>query len=127
MIKAITVDEYFAQLDARSHESLSELRRIIKSVATQAEETISYGMPCFRENGILVYYAAFKNHISLFPTGSGIKAFQDRLKEFKTSKGTIQFNFGEPLPINLITDIVKFRMEENQMKKSVRKTTKKPA
>ena len=127
MIKANNVDEYFDQLDSRSHESLSELRRIIKSVATQAEETISYGMPCFRENGILVYYAAFKNHFSLFPTGSGIKAFQDRLEAFKTSKGTIQFNFGEPLPIDLITDIVKFRMEENQLKKSVGKTKKKPA
>ena len=127
MIKAETVDEYFAQLDAQSHESLSELRRIIKSVATEAEETISYGMPCFKEKGILVYYAAFKNHFSLFPTGSGIKAFQNRLESFKTSKGTIQFNFGEPLPIDLITDIVKFRIEENQLKKSVGKTKKKPA
>lgn len=127
MIKANNVDEYFDQLDARSHESLSELRRIIKSVATEAEETISYGMPCFKEKGILVYYAAFKNHFSLFPTDSGIKAFQNRLESFKTSKGTIQFNFGEPLPIDLITDIVKFRIEENQLKKSVGKTKKKPA
>lgn len=127
MIKAETVDEYFAQLDAQSHESLSELRRIIKSIATGAEETISYGMPCFKENGILVYYAAFKNHYSLFPTGSGIKAFQNRLEAFKTSKGTIQFNFGEPLPVELITDIVKFRLEENLLKMSVRKTKKKPA
>lgn len=127
MIKANTVEEYFAQLDVRSYESLRELQGIIKSVATEAEETISYGMPCFRENGILVYYAAFKHHFSLFPTGSVIKAFQSRLESFKTSKGTIQFNYGEPMPVELITDIVKFRLEENQLKKSVRKTKKKPA
>lgn len=127
MIKANTVEEYFAQLDARSFESLSELRKIIKSVASEAEETISYGMPCYKENGILVYYAAFKNHFSLFPTGSAIKAFQTRLEGFKTSKGTIQFNFDDPLPIDLITDIVKFRIEENKLKKSVSKPKKKPA
>ena len=121
MIKANTVEEYFARLDTLSHESLSELRRIIKSVATGAVETISYGMPCFKENGILVYYAAFKNHFSLFPTGSVIKAFQSRLERFKTSKGTIQFDFGEPLPVDLITDIVKFRMEENSRKKYEKK------
>ncbi len=116
MIKPNTVDEYFAQLDSRSNEALSKLRGIIKSVVPDAQESISYGMPCFKQNGILVFYASFKNHYSLFPTGSGIKKFQDQLQEFKTSKGTIQFNFNEPLPEDLIINIVKFRVEENLKK-----------
>jgi uncharacterized protein YdhG (YjbR/CyaY superfamily) len=118
MNKPNNVEEYFAELDRVSHGALSELRSIIKQAAPDAEETLSYGMPCFKQNGILVYYAAFKGHYSLFPTGSGIKHFKDRLTNFKTSKGTIQFKFGDPLPVELITDIVRFRLEENSFKKS---------
>ena len=124
MTKPANIDEYFAQLDLRSFEALSEIRSIIKLSAPDAEETFSYGMPCFKQNGILVYYAAFKDHFSLFPTGSGIKQFQDRLTNFKTSKGTIQFKFGDQLPVELITDIVRFRIEENSFKKSKAKNKK---
>jgi uncharacterized protein YdhG (YjbR/CyaY superfamily) len=117
MNKPNNVEEYYTQLDQLSHIALSELRSIIKQAAPDAEETFSYGMPCFKQNGILVYYAAFKDHFSLFPTGSGIKQFQGRLTNFKTSKGTIQFKFGDPLPVDLITEIVRFRIEENSLKK----------
>ena len=82
----------------------------------KAEETISYQMPAFKQNGILVYFAAFKDHIGFFPTGSGVEAFKDKLSSYKTSKGTIQFPLDKPVALDLVEEIVRFPVKENQKK-----------
>ena len=108
-----TVDEYLSALPANTKAILKEMRKTIKQAAPQAEELISYNMPAFRLNGMLVYYAAYKEHIGFYPVSSAIKAFQKELSDYKTSKGTIQFPIDRPLPFGLITKIVKFRVKEN--------------
>lgn len=111
-----TTDEYIERLAGVAREKVEELRAIIKSVAPKATEKISYSMPAFDQNGIIVYYAAFKDHVSLFPTSSGISHFAKELEQYKISKGTIQFPLDQPLPKELIERIVKFRLEENLSK-----------
>jgi len=94
------------------------MRAAIRSVVPRgATETISYRIPAFRHNVVLVWYAAFADHVSLFPTGSVIEAFRDELAEFKTSKGTIHFPTDKPLPIALIKRIVKARVAQIESKK----------
>ncbi len=105
------VDEYIARFPEVA-EKLRSLRECIRKAAPDAEETISYGMPAFRQTRILVYFAAFKDHISLFPTSSPIVKFRDELKGYKTSKGTIQFPLDRPIPLKLVEKIVKYRLEE---------------
>ena len=111
-----TTDEYIERLAGVAREKIEELRAIIKSAAPKATEKISYSMPAFDQNGIIVYYAAFKDHVSLFPTSSGIGHFAKELEQYKFSKGTIQFPLDQPLPKELIERIVKFRLEENLSK-----------
>lgn len=111
-----TTDEYIERLSGVAREKIEELRKIIKSVVPKATEKISYSMPAFDQNGIIVYYAAFKDHVSLFPTSSGISHFVKELEQYKISKGTIQFPIDQPLPRELIERIVKFRLEENLSK-----------
>ncbi len=109
-----TVDDYMNALPGEVREVLQKLRSAIKSVAPKAEEVISYGMPAYKYYGMLVYFAAFKNHCSLFPGSSQIVKMYDELKAYKTSKGTIQFTLEKPLPVSLVKKIVKSRMEENK-------------
>jgi uncharacterized protein YdhG (YjbR/CyaY superfamily) len=104
--------EYIAQFPLPVRARLKELRALIRKVAPEAEEKISYGIAAFDWNGPLVYIAGFKNHVSFFPTSSGVTAFKDKLKAYKTSRGTIQFPLDQPLPLRLITQIVRFRMKE---------------
>lgn len=111
-----TTDEYIERLSGVAREKIEELRKIIKSVVPEATEKISYSMPAFDQNGIIVYFAAFKDHVSLFPTSSGIEHFAKELEKYKISKGTIQFPIDQPLPRELIERIVKFRLEENLSK-----------
>lgn len=111
-----TTDEYIERLTGVAREKVEELRAIIKSAAPKAIEKISYSMPAFDQSGIIVYYAAFKDHVSLFPTSSGISHFAKELEQYKISKGTIQFPLDQPLPKELIERIVKFRLEENLSK-----------
>jgi uncharacterized protein YdhG (YjbR/CyaY superfamily) len=108
-----TIDEYISQCDPKVQDILKTLRKVIKEAAPGVAEKISYQMPAFAQNGILVYFAAFKNHIGFFPTANGISAFQKELSGYKTSKGTVQFPIGEPLPYDLITKIVQFKVAEN--------------
>jgi uncharacterized protein YdhG (YjbR/CyaY superfamily) len=131
---AKTIDEYLDELPEREMILLHALRKAIKSVAPQAEELISYGMPAFKYHGMLVYFAAFKNHCSFFPGSSQIIKLYDELKPFKTAKGTIQFTPEKPLPLALVKKIVKARMAENesrqmakQKSKSLAKQSVKPA
>jgi uncharacterized protein YdhG (YjbR/CyaY superfamily) len=110
-----TVDDYMAALPAGSRAALQKLRTTIKNVAPEATETLSYHMPAFKDRGrILVYYAAFKDHYSLFPaSGAVIEALADELKPYFSGKGTIRFDADEPLPVALVKKIVKARLEEN--------------
>lgn len=108
-----TVNEYFSTLPEQARNTLELLRKTIKKAAPEAEEVISYQMPAFKFHGVLVYYAAFKNHYSFFPASKVIEKFKHKLTAYKTSKGTIQFPFGQPLPADLITEIVQFRVKEN--------------
>jgi uncharacterized protein YdhG (YjbR/CyaY superfamily) len=96
---------------------LETLRQAIRETAPDAKEVISYQMPAFKQNGILVWFAAFKSHIGFFPRTSAVEAFKNKLTPYKTSKGTIRFPLNEPLPLDLIKEIVKFRVEEELNKK----------
>lgn len=116
--KFTTIDEYISSFPEQIQNLLQTLRKEIYSAAPEAEETISYGMPAFKQDGVLVYFAAFKNHIGFYPTGSGIEAFKDKLNGYKFSKGAVQFPFNKPLPLELIKDITKFRLKENLKKKT---------
>ena len=116
MSKARTVDEYLAGVPEPACSSLKHIRKVIQSVVPkETTEVISYGIPMFKFNGMLVGYAAFKNHCSLFPTGSGvIEKFAKELKGYSTSRGTIQFPSDKPLPDALVKKIVKARVAENR-------------
>jgi uncharacterized protein YdhG (YjbR/CyaY superfamily) len=109
-----TVDDYFSALPEQTRKRLDELRRTIRLAAPHAEEVISYSMPAFKWHGMLVWYAAFKKHLGLYPRPSAIAAFKDELTAYKTSKGAIQFPIDEPLPMGLVKKIVKFRVKENE-------------
>jgi uncharacterized protein YdhG (YjbR/CyaY superfamily) len=113
---AKNVDEYLAGTPEPARSTLKHIRAVIRSVVpAEATEVISYGMPMFKYNGMLVGYAAFKNHCSLFPTGSGvIEKFAKELKGYATSRGTIQFPSDKPLPDALVKKIVKARVKENR-------------
>ena len=113
-----SVEEYLAAVPEPAREKLEIMRAAIRSVGpADAVETISYGMPAFRNKRVLVWFAAFANHCSLFPGGSVLEAFKDELADFKTSKGTIQFPIDKPLPIALIKRIVKARVAQMKGKK----------
>ncbi|NCC34429.1 MAG: hypothetical protein EOM24_20805 [Chloroflexia bacterium] len=92
---------------------LQALRAAIRAAAPEAEEAISYQMPTFRLHGNLVHFAAFKGHIGFYPTPSGIAAFEERLARYKSSKGAVQFPLDEPLPLDLVAEMVRFRVAEN--------------
>lgn len=121
MQKVKDLDEYLALQTPEMVEVLLKVRNAIMKGAPKAEEVISYGMPAFRQNGILVYYAAFKKHYSLFPGASGVAAFKKQIKEYPSSKGGIQFDPAKPVPVKLIIDIVKFKVKENTLKAELKK------
>ena len=115
--KSRTINEYIATFPKEVQLILESLHKQIRKYAPQAEERISYNMPAFFQNGVLVYFAAYKSHIGFYPTANGIKKFEYKLRDYKYSKGTIQFPIDQPLPEKLIADIVKFRVNENNNKK----------
>jgi uncharacterized protein YdhG (YjbR/CyaY superfamily) len=115
------VDNYLAHQPELVKPFLVKMRQTIRKAAPEAEEGMSYGMPSYKLHGILVYFAAFKNHYSLFALPKAIVQFRDRLKEYKTSKGTIQFGYNKPVPVKLISEIVKLRVQENLDKEEARK------
>jgi uncharacterized protein YdhG (YjbR/CyaY superfamily) len=112
------VDEYLAGVPEPARSTLKKIRAVIRSaVPAEAAECISYGMPAFKDEGVLVWFAAFSNHCSLFPTAAVIEAFKEKLKGFSTSKGTIQFPTDKPLPAALVKKLVKARVAQNERKK----------
>jgi len=112
------VDDYLAGVPEPARSTLNKVRAAIRTaVPPGTTETISYGMPAFKHNGVLVWYAAFSNHCSLFPTGAVLEAFKKELKGFSTSKGTIQFSTEKPLPAALVKKMVKARVAQSESKK----------
>jgi uncharacterized protein YdhG (YjbR/CyaY superfamily) len=112
-ITYVSIDEYISQFSPEVQEILKTLRKVIKESAPDAGEKISYQMPTFELYGNLVHFAAFKNHIGFYPTSSGTDAFKQELSEYKGGKGSVQFPKEKPLPYELISKIVKFRVNEN--------------
>ncbi|MBS3945632.1 MAG: DUF1801 domain-containing protein [Melioribacter sp.] len=121
-IKFTDVEEYLSVFPEEIIELLQTLRTAIKEAAPEAEEVISYNMPAYRYHGILVYFAAYKNHIGFYPGSSLInEVFKKDLVKYKTSKGTIQFPLDQQLPIKLIQKIVRFRVMYNLDKTKAKK------
>lgn len=113
-----TVEEYIAGIPEPARSALRQIRAAIRSVVPpEAEEVISYRIPAFKHNRVLVWYAAFSDHCSLFPTAEIIAAFKDDLEGLTTSKGTIHFPLDKPIPAALIKKLVKARVERNQRTK----------
>ena len=110
-------DLYVEQFPTATQKQLNKLRNIIKSTAPAAEEMISYKMPAYKLDGMLVYFAGYKAHVGFYPTPSGIKNFLPKLKGYKCSKAAVQFPIDKPLPESLIKEIVAFRIKENASKK----------
>ena len=116
-IKYSTIDEYIASFPHETQNLLEQVRATIKKAAPEAKETISYAIPTFTLSGNLVHFAAFKNHIGFYPTSSGIEAFKKELSVYEGAKGSVQFPIDKPLPLDLISKIVKFRVNEKQAAK----------
>jgi len=113
MTKPKDIDEYIASHPKEIQKLLKEVRATIKKAAPSANEVISYGMPAFKLNGMLVWFAAHTKHIGFYPRISGIERFKKELSIYKSAKGSVQFPFDQLLPLGLITKIVKFRVTEN--------------
>ncbi|MFN0276633.1 MAG: iron chaperone [Chitinophagales bacterium] len=111
--KPETIDAYISGFPEPLQKLMQQLRATIKKAAPGAEEKISYAIPTFYLEGNLVHFAASKNHIGFYPAPSGLKAFAKEVAKFKNSKGAVQFPFDKPLPLSLITKIVKYRVKEN--------------
>jgi uncharacterized protein YdhG (YjbR/CyaY superfamily) len=118
----LTIDDYIASFPKEIQIILTALRKTISSAAPDAVEKMSYQMPTFWQNGNLVHFAAYKNHIGFYPTPRGIQAFKKELSRYEGSKGAIRFPIDKPLPLELIHKIVDYRVFENVKKdKSVSK------
>ena len=120
-MKAIPgIDEYIAGFPLETQKYLEEIRTTIKKTVPEATEVISYQMPAFKYYGILVYFAAYKNHIGFYPGASGIEAFKKELSGYKWAKGSVQFALDHDLPLDLIMKIVKFKAKENLEKQKLK-------
>ena len=108
------IDDYIAQFDGDIRDILEKVRKTIRAAVPKAEECISYRMPCFWQGGPLIYFAAMQRHLGIYPTASGMEAFQERLTGYKTSKGAVQFPYGKPIPYDLIAEMAQFRALEKQ-------------
>jgi uncharacterized protein YdhG (YjbR/CyaY superfamily) len=122
------VDEYLKSFAGRQKEILEKVRSSIRSAAPEAEETISYGIPAYKQNGMIAYFAGFKNHCSYFAGSYAVmKEFAEELKPYNISKGTIQFTSGKPLSSSLIKKMVKAKIKENELKQKAKADKKRTA
>jgi uncharacterized protein YdhG (YjbR/CyaY superfamily) len=110
------IDKYIAKFPKETRALLGQVRTTIRKAAPEAEEVISYRMPAYKLNGMLLWFAGHSKHIGFYPMASGIKAFKKELSIFKGAKGSVQFPIDKPLPLGLIAKIVKFRVAENLLK-----------
>lgn len=118
------IDDYIAQFPADVQAILQELRATIQQAAPDAQEAFSYQMPTFKLNGNLVHFAAYKNHIGFYPTPTGIEAFKTELSVYEGAKGSVKFPIDQPLPLDLISRIVHFRVAENRAKAAAKSKKK---
>ena len=115
--KVENIDDYISDFSVETQKYLNEMRELIRKLAPDSVESISYAIPTFSLNGkYLVYFAGFKNHIGLYPTPVALEAFKQELLNYKKGKGSVQFPLNKPLPIALITKIVKYQIEQNEIK-----------
>lgn len=119
--KLITVDQYIAGFSEEIRSLIQQMRSTIRQAAPEAEEVLSYQMPAYKYHGIVVYFAAHKHHIGFYPLTSALSAFSLELSTYVTSKGTVQFPYDKPLPLDLISRMVAFRMIENRDKAALKK------
>ena len=120
-IGSTRIDEYIAGFPAETQAILEQVRLTIRETAPEAEETINYGIPTFTLKGNLVHFAGFKNHIGFYPTPSGIAKFKDELAGYESAKGSVKFPLDQPVPYDLIREMVKFRVAENLQKAEAKK------
>ncbi|MCC8425406.1 iron chaperone [Mucilaginibacter sp. UR6-11] len=113
---AKNIDDYIAAYPADVQEQLQTIRAAIQQAAPNAREAIKYGIPTFTLNGNLVHFGGYKNHIGFYPAPMGIEAFKEETAKYEAGKGTLQFPLDQPLPLDLITRIVKFRVDKNLAK-----------
>lgn len=116
MLPATNVDEYIKRYPVKVQATLQKIRRTIKKAAPASEEVISYNIPGYKYHGMLIFFAAFENHISVYPAPRSSKLFKKELEAYKGGKGTVQFPLSEPVPFDLITRMTKFRVKENEEK-----------
>ena len=119
-VKYSSIDEYISGFPEETQKLLRQVRASIKEAAPEAAEKISYGIPTFTLAGNLVHFAAFKNHIGFYPTSSGIEKFKEELSIYEGAKGSVKFPIDKPLPLGLISKIVKFRVKEKQIDKKTK-------
>jgi uncharacterized protein YdhG (YjbR/CyaY superfamily) len=123
-VQATNIDEYIASFPKNVQKLLKEMRSTIKKAAPGSQETIKYAMPCFVLNGNLVYFAGYKNHIGFYSAPTSSNAFKKELSAYKIGKGSVQFPLDKPLPLDLITRMVKFKVQQNASR-ALAKTKKK--
>ncbi len=115
--KFTSIDEYILAFPGHIQKKLTEIRNLVKELVPGAREKISYNMPAFYLNGVIVWFAGFSKHIGFYPGADGVEAFKTGLSKYKYAKGSVQFPIDEPLPVELIKGIVKFRVEKSLKKK----------
>ncbi|GAB3034028.1 iron chaperone [Spirosoma pulveris] len=115
-VSVTTIDAYIAGFPENVQELLQRVRATLREAAPDAEETIGYGIPTLKLNGNLVHFAAFKSHIGFYPAPQGLDAFKEELAGYKGAKGSVQFPLDQPLPLDLIARITKYRVEQNWVK-----------
>jgi uncharacterized protein YdhG (YjbR/CyaY superfamily) len=115
-MKSQTIDEYIAQFPIEIQKRLQSMRKTIAKAAPKAEEAMKYGIPTFVQNGNVVHFGGFKNHIGFYPAPQGLEAFKKELSKYPGSKGTVQFPHDQPLPLDLVTKITKFRVKQQEEK-----------
>src|SRR5512139_1037784 len=120
-----TVDEYIALAEPKVKKALKEIRKTIKATAPKAEEVISYQIPGYKYHGMLVFFAGWKNHVSLYPAPWDADDLKKEMSAYEGSKGTIKFPLDKPLPLTLIKKMVKYRMKENEARAALKKSIKK--
>ena len=123
--KVNSVGEYITAFSKETQKLLKELRATIIKTAPNAEEVISYQMPAYKYYGMLVYFAAYKNHIGFYPGVSSIEKFKKEIAVFKSAKGSVQFPLDKPLPLQLVTEMVAFKLKENLNKAAIKTKKKK--
>ena len=114
MQKPANIDEYISTFPEATQHIMDEIRKTIQKAAPEAKEVISYSMPAYKMNKVLVYFAGYKNHIGFYPCPSALEEFKKDISIYKNSKGAVQFPLDKPIPLDLITKMVKFRLEEDK-------------